>query len=267
MNVFTNAHPRSSVRLALSALIVTMFLLLPFIVTPAANAANAWGTVIVGKGVSYVNVRENPSTSTRVLRTIGSGQRVPLDCYVRGQAITGPYGTSTIWYRIDGGGFVTDSYLETGSNNPVTPACGVGGGAPAPSSSLSAKTDAFVSKYNNRYVDFDGRYGAQCVDLFNYFNRDVVGAGFVSAAYAFQLYGNAPTSKYDKLPASATPQKGDVAVWSSNLPGSGRAGHVAIVLSNAGGNINVLEQNRQGSPSIVHSESKNYLLGYLRPRG
>lgn len=140
----------------------------------------------------------------------------------------------------------------------MTPSCTSG--------TLSSKVDAFVTKYNNKYVDYDGRYGAQCVDLFNFYNRDVIGAGFIGVSYAHQLYNAAPTTKYQKLSAAATPRKGDVAVWSSSKPYSGGAGHVAIVLANVSStSISVFEQNVSGSPSIVRNESKSYLLGYLRP--
>ncbi len=101
-------------------------------------------------------------------------------------------------------------------------------------SSLSARVDAFVAKYNGKYVDYDGAYGAQCVDLFNFYSRDVVQARFAAVNYAYQLYDVYDSSKYTRLAASATPAKGDVAIWSSNYPGSYGAGHVAIVLSTRG---------------------------------
>lgn len=62
------------------------------------------------------------------------------------------------------------------------------------STGLGAKLDAFVTKYNGKYIDYDGMYGAQCVDLFNFYNRDVMGAGFMSVSYAYQLYANFPLS-------------------------------------------------------------------------
>lgn len=142
------------------------------------------------------------------------------------------------------------------------------------SGALGAKVDAFVNKYNNKYVDYDGAWGAQCVDLFNFYNRDVVGAGWISVNYAYQLYAAAPSGSYEKLNASATPRKGDVAIWASSLPYSGGAGHVAVVLSNVDSStISVFEQNVwlsnevPNSPSIVKNESKAYLIGYLRPKG
>ena len=34
--------------------------------------------------------------------------------------------------------------------------------------------DEFVKKYNGKKVDYDGRYGCQCVDLFRQYCEDVL---------------------------------------------------------------------------------------------
>lgn len=206
----------------------------------------------------------------------GKGAVLSLSCYKIGQAVKGYYsayvgngGWDSLWYKTSDGYFVADIDLNTGSNQPVTSPCSTAPTAPA--TGIAAKVNAFVAQYNNRFVDYDGRYGAQCVDLFNYYNRDVVKASFVSVNYAYQLWGAAPTNKYSRVSASSTPQKGDVAVFSSSLPGSGGAGHVAIVLSQVNSTtLSVFQQrvrlsNGSYSPSIVSNSSKSYLLGYLRP--
>lgn len=127
----------------------------------------------------------------------------------------------------------------------------------------SDPVDTFVGQWNGKYADFDGAYGAQCVDLFNFYNRDVVKAPRIAVGTAAQLFGAAPASHYEKLPANAAPRKGDVAVWGTSWPYTS-AGHVAIVLADQGGNIQVLTQN-PGATKIA-SMTKSYLSGYLRPR-
>ena len=123
--------------------------------------------------------------------------------------------------------------------------------------------DAFVNRWNGSYADYDGAYGAQCVDLFNYYNRDVVKAPRIAVNYAAQLFGAAPSSHYEKLSPGVTPRKGDVAVWGTSWPYTS-AGHVAIVLGDQGGNMSVLSQNT-GAAKIM-SITKAHLSGYLRPR-
>ena len=108
--------------------------------------------------------------------------------------------------------------------------------------------DAFVNRWNGSYADYDGAYGAQCVDLFNYYNRDVVKAPRIAVNYAAQLFGAAPSSHYEKLSPGVTPRKGDVAVWGTSWPYTS-AGHVAIVLGDQGGNISVLSAALLGKPT------------------
>lgn len=135
------------------------------------------------------------------------------------------------------------------------------------SASLVSDTDAFVAKYNGKSVDYDGMYGYQCVDLFNFFNRDVVGGGFIGVSYAYQLWSaGASNNSYNHVAANQSAQKGDVAIYGSSLPGSGGAGHVAIVLGDAGANLSVFHQNWSGAYAHTQTISKNYLLGYLRPK-
>ncbi len=142
----------------------------------------------------------------------------------------------------------------------ATLAAAVGSG---PASALTS-VDGFVAQWNGKPADYDRAYGAQCVDLFNFYNRDVVGAPFVSVGYAHQIYDRAP-SQYNRLPASAGAAKGDVAVWTSALPnGTGGAGHVAIVLADLGSSLRLFSQNPGNAREITMS--KSYLRGYLRPR-
>ena len=63
--------------------------------------------------------------TAELLGTIRNGTRVVITCYVRGDLFAGgPFGgASDIWNRRQGGGFVTDRLLDTGSNDPVVPPC------------------------------------------------------------------------------------------------------------------------------------------------
>lgn len=112
------------------ATVLTVLTLGAGLAVPLATPASAGvftAKVLSTSSIKYVNVRAQATTSSTVLRTIASGQNVGLNCYSRGTSVTGPYGASTLWYSIDGGGWVTDAYIWTGSSNPVTPACGTSG--------------------------------------------------------------------------------------------------------------------------------------------
>lgn len=132
--------------------------------------------------------------------------------------------------------------------------------------SLNTRVDAFVTKYNGKYADFDGRYGAQCVDLVQFYNRDVVRARFMSTPFsggAKDIWWTYDASRYTKVARTSAPRKGDVAIWGPGVYG-GSYGHIAIVLGDAGSSIRTLTQN-PGATKVANL-SKAGLLGYLRPR-
>ncbi|MDY7542452.1 MULTISPECIES: RICIN domain-containing protein [unclassified Cryobacterium] len=147
----------------------------------------------------------------------------------------------------------------------------VGTVTPVPvANKLAADVDAFVNSSQNKLLDYHGNGAHECVDLFNFYQRDVIHGSFVSIDYAYQIWTKFPagaSNSYTKISPSSTPKKGDVAVWSSSLPYSGGAGHVAVVMSQVNATtISVFEQNApRGAKSIVKNESTSYLLGYLRP--
>lgn len=187
---------------------------------------------------------------------------VTIGCTVRGDYVSGPYGRTNIWDRVSYGGktgYIADALVYTGTNGPAAGTCST-----SSTSSLSSKVDAFVSKWNGRYADFDGAYGAQCFDLFNFYNRDVIRAARAGGMGAYQIYDTYDKTKYYRVSASSTPRKGDVAVWSSSYPYGGGYGHVAIVLGASGSGFKALTQN----PGATKTQyfSKSYLRGFLRPR-
>jgi hypothetical protein len=227
-----------------------------FVVQAPVETATA--STKTGKVMVNTQRMSGPSLTTTQYGWYSKGSTLSLVCYQRGQSVYGYFGgPDSIWYKVSDGKYVADIDLDTGSNNPITPAC---------TSSLSSRVDAFVAKWNGKYADYDLVYGAQCFDLFNFYNRDVVHAARASGMYAYQIWDTYDRSKYTRVAAGSTPRKGDVAVWSSSYPnGSGGAGHVAIVLGTSGSGFTALTQN----PGATHitTFSKAYLRGFLRPNG
>ncbi|MGW3914020.1 peptidase [Streptomyces sp. NPDC005070] len=70
-----------------------------------------------------VNVRSGPGTHFSIVRTLPAGSRVPIYCQCPGESVAGPYGTSNIWDNISNGQFVSDAYVQTGSDGYVAPKC------------------------------------------------------------------------------------------------------------------------------------------------
>ncbi|WP_442874690.1 hypothetical protein [Amycolatopsis sp. NBC_00345] len=70
-----------------------------------------------------VNVRASATTSGAIKGLAANYAKVPIECYVNGDSVTGKLGTSTIWDRIGAGNYISDTYVQTGSDKPVAPLC------------------------------------------------------------------------------------------------------------------------------------------------
>ena len=119
-----------------------------------------------------------------------------------------------------------------------------------PAEAVTDKTQAEAVSWAESQIgnslDYDGAYGAQCVDLIFYYYRflgkTVVGGNGCDYAY------NSLPSGWSRIPYSSgvTPQPGDIAVWTVSDSGNS-AGHVAIVTSSGTSSYFVaVDQNWNG---------------------
>ncbi|MCT1460282.1 CHAP domain-containing protein [Aestuariimicrobium sp. p3-SID1156] len=160
-----------------------------------------------------------------------------------------------------------------GVNYSVTCTSGCTWESSAPTSStLSAKVDAFVKRWNGVYINSDDHAGAQCGDIPIQYRKEVVGAnawdssakdasdgGVKNWWYNAVRYGRYDSAKWTLVSASSAPRKGDVAVWNW-----GTLGHTALVLGDNGSTLKVFTQNP--GAARVDDLSKSGLLGYFRPK-
>jgi len=133
--------------------------------------------------------------------------------------------------------------------------------------------DKFIEKYNGGKWDFDGAYGSQCVDLFRFYNRDVLGISqpksVVGAKDFWGNYARDPiiNNNFIKITntPNAIPEKGNVVIWNEKV-GSG-FGHIAMAIS---GNINSfisLDQNWKGQGKTAKvAHNYNNIYGWFKPR-
>lgn len=130
--------------------------------------------------------------------------------------------------------------------------------------------DEFIKNYEGKQVDFDKRFGSQCVDLFRQYSKEVLNISQHTGAVegAKDLYLN-----FDKMPLMEkyfekvyTPQKGDIAIFDGNK--TNKYGHVAIVLYATRKTIIVFEQDGFNQAKGAHFGFWDYsrLLGFLRGR-
>ena len=133
--------------------------------------------------------------------------------------------------------------------------------------------EEFVKKYIGKKVDFDMVYGAQCVDLFRLYNKEVWGNPHTGAVDgAKDLVVNYERMPLEQRFLSLVPvnrdfvKAGDVAVW--NATEVNKYGHVAIVVGLLGDeSLIVFEQDgfKQDGAKLNVRSIKN-LLGFLRKK-
>lgn len=129
----------------------------------------------------------------------------------------------------------------------------------------------WINNNIGKYHDYDGAYGAQCVDLYNFYTSGFVGskprmAGVVGAK---DIWNNYDPGAYVRVDRSQAPKMGDVVIWGSSW-GSGY-GHVGIVAGrNPNGTLRVLNANATSAGprgnTVMSNLSTSGMLGYLRPR-
>ncbi|MCP2168391.1 peptidoglycan DD-metalloendopeptidase family protein [Goodfellowiella coeruleoviolacea] len=79
------------------------------------------GTVQTDSGAA-VTVRSGPGTSYSAVGSVASGTAVTISCQVKGETVTGKYGTTALWDKI-GTGYISDAYVYTGADGQVAPTC------------------------------------------------------------------------------------------------------------------------------------------------
>lgn len=146
-------------------------------------------------------------------------------------------------------------------------------------------TNDFVEEWNGKNlningapINFDGRFGTQCMDLWNYFWTELGIKGIQPHPDAASVWEDTSGSHYqyfDGILPDSPAKRGDVFIYNRKAWGTGY-GHIGIVLSDNGQSITVLEtnglgdgyedkyMNQFGSPPRIHVWPKTNLYGYLR---
>lgn len=115
-------------------------------------------------------------------------------------------------------------------------------------------------------VDYDGWYGAQCVDLIGHIMQKFCG---------FTPWGNAIDYMSNKMPPGATRhggaagiQPGDIPIWKWGA--SDQYGHIGFCTAVSANSTTCIEQNVDGAPvgvggpARIRTRNFDHLVGYIR---
>lgn len=138
---------------------------------------------------------------------------------------------------------------------------------------MTQTLDAFQAQHLGAYLDYDGLYGAQCVDLIDFYCRDVLGIPIVwaNAVDWWQRDGAYLQWTANRVgDPSSKPARGDIVVWGPDQRvGTGVFGHIAICLDPGDGlRFLSLDQNwPAGAPVSVITHTFEGVIGWGdRPR-
>jgi hypothetical protein len=133
--------------------------------------------------------------------------------------------------------------------------------------------DQFLADQNGKSLDFDGKFGSQCVDSVAFFVRDYLHLPvfYADASRWFTDFDGSPLAgSFDKIAnnksdSTQLPQTNDLIIWSSDLPNSGGAGHIAICQSASSDGFLSIDQNWSGQYVHLVKHNWSYVIGWLRP--
>ncbi|MFC4159259.1 peptidoglycan DD-metalloendopeptidase family protein [Chitinimonas lacunae] len=91
--------------------------------TPTPSPSTKPGIVRSNSSNMLVNLRSAPSLNASILGTVRDGTTVQISCYKLGDWVTGMWQQTNIWNRLSNGQWISDGFVDTGSNNPVVPMC------------------------------------------------------------------------------------------------------------------------------------------------
>lgn len=115
------------------------------LVLPAvtAEASTGKGVVSTRAGVP-LSVNDAPKLKSNRTGWVRTGERITISCQVIGDEVRGPWGPNKIWDYIDGRGYVSDSWVNTGTNRRLAgvPDCGAKPGTPAKTPAPKTTTPA-----------------------------------------------------------------------------------------------------------------------------
>lgn len=122
----------------------------------------------------------------------------------------------------------------------------------------------WVYAQEGKSLDYDGQYGAQCVDLIKYY-YDYFGKASYAKGNGCNYVSNALPDGWIRIKNTADfiPEPGDIAVWGTELS---KNGHVAIIISAGANSFVSMDQNwPSGSACKRVTHNYNKFWGIIRP--
>lgn len=242
------------VRRALHAAGVAALATTAMVFLAAGPASAATGTVHTNSGES-LTIRSGPHTSSAAVGSVPNGNSITFSCQAHGDTVTGKYGTSDLWDKMSSG-YVSDTYVYTGSDGAVAPICGSGDSCTNGFGNPNTCAQAVTWAKNHETTTYHSDYVNRCDHV-------------MALAYGFPASGSETAlAHWNAIPASHK-YAGDRSVPAGGLAFFGGGdGHVMISIG--GGNFVSTDIHGNGTftvttiAQIENGWGKPY-LGWAQP--
>lgn len=209
----------------------------------AGEAAAASGKVITGSGYT-LKIRSAPSATAPIVGELRNGNQITIECQTTGTPVKGDYGTTTLWDRIPGRGYVSDAWIYTGTNGRVAGECG---GSTPPKAPSAGRAKGLTAQSTNPFNTASLRgyctYGAQ--------EKIRQAAGYYIGALNGDAGRWADQARAARWTVVTSPQPRSVVVY------PGGVGHVAWVDAVNGSTLTIIDMNGgTGGMSYPYKTSK-----------
>jgi hypothetical protein len=129
--------------------------------------------------------------------------------------------------------------------------------------------DYFINKYNGQYIDYDGHYGYQCVDLVRQYLKEVLAVepyvAIPPVKYAKNVWEKYNPNYFTRITNGRDnfPGNGDIVIWRYYPGVTGWPGHISVNITGAPMNFISFDQNYK--ITACHRQLHNYkgVMGWL----
>ena len=142
----------------------------------ATGTVNSHGTPL--------SKRSGPGTGYPVVGSVPDGTAVTIICQTPGTTETGDFGPTSLWDRLADNTYVSDAFINTGTNNMVAPPC-----TPQPGGTIEQRLDRFVSDWNGKYLNYDDSVPDQCFSVANAWAKQYLGLHDFTGEFAAGIIG------------------------------------------------------------------------------
>lgn len=219
-----------------------------------------------------LTMRSGPGTGYLAVGSLPEGATVTIVCQAHGTTESGDYGPTDVWDRLSDGSYVTDAWIDTGTDKMVAPLCP---GAPAPpGGGIQHLLDRFVNDWNGKGLNYDDTVtDYECFSVAQCWAGKYLGLSDFHCQYAAEIIDNYNGNDWARVNKDGGnhPLPGDVVVFHGGTGPGGEtitsAGHVDVCLEADGNGFTGLDQNWDGQ-HYCHKVQHDYALvpAWLTPK-